>query len=271
MTYRWAELTSRQFKRYILGGGDLAALPVGSMEVMGPHLPVGSKYFISLAVAELICAAHGGLCLPPMPLSPIEGSRERGGVSLDYQTALDYIEDAVCEAHENGIRRMILVGSFDEMYYTAAEIFQERDIPLMHVDPLHLPVDGDTSHQQYNNLLAGCLALLDERELLTKTLAANADMFKRGGYCAPDDEAPIKNLLFVEGSSYPSGILPHRYGANEYKVLPTPDIDADGAAAAIKKWVDAQAGPLAAFSTYAQVFPRTRYDRGLRTGGAAYE
>jgi len=270
-TFRWMELSSRQFKRYILSGGDLAALPVGSMEAMGPHLPFGVKYFIAKAVAEGLCEAHGGLCLPAVPLSPVYGGSKRGGVSLDFQTALDYIEDAVCEAHENGIRRMLLVGAFEELYYTAAEIFQAYDIPLIHVNPLDLPVStGKDSHQRFNDLTAGCLKLLGEDALLAKLTADNAACFNKGGFTAPDD-GEIKRLLYVEGSSYPSGIFPHFYKKDEYKILPVERIDADGAAAAVSAWIGAQAEPLKAFSTYSQVFPRTRYDRGLRTGGAGYE
>ena len=104
------ELSSRQFKRYVLEGGDMAALPVGSMEVMGPHLPVGIKFFIAKAVAEEICCTHGGLCLPGVPLSPINGRKEYGGIGMDTQVSINYITDVVCEAHENGIRRMLLVG-----------------------------------------------------------------------------------------------------------------------------------------------------------------
>ena len=271
MTFRWMELSSRQFKRYILNGGDLAALPVGSMEATGPHLPFGIKNFIAVAVAEGLCKVHGGLCLPAVPISPVYGSGERGGIGLDFQTALDYIEDAVCEAHENGIRRMLVVGAFEELYYTAAEIFQAHDIPLIHINPLELPVPaGQDAHERFNNLAAGCLKLLGEDDLLNKMIADNETCFNKHIYTAPDD-LEIAELLYVEGSSYPSGIFPHFFKKDEYKVLPVKHIDADASAAAVSAWIDAQAEPLKAFSTYSQVFPRTRYDRGLRTGGAGYE
>ena len=270
--FRWTELSSRQYKRYILEGGDLAALPVGSMEVMGPHLPVGIKYFIAKAVAEEICRTHDGLCLPVIPLSPITGSKERGGIGLDAQTALDYIKDVVCEAHENGIRRMLLVGNFDELYYVVAEIFQEYDIPLVHIDPMRLPVSDDADpHQYFNDLAAGCLKLLGESKLLQKTIAANAKHYKKGGYRAPDEETPIAGLLNVIESDWRSGVYPHFYGKDEYKVLPVEKIDADSAASAIKKWVKKRTGSLEALAKYGGVFPRTRYDRGLRMGGVGYD
>jgi len=270
--YKWAEISSRQFKRYILGGGDMAALPVGSMEVMGPHLPVGANYFIAKAVAEELCRAHGGFCLPPVPFSPICGAKERGGVGLDCQTALDYITDAVAEAHENGIRRMLLVGSFDELYYVTAEIFQEYDIPLAHIDPALIPAAGPGAgeHLRFTALTAGSLALLGEEELLNKTLEANAKCLMSGGYRAPDDCAPISGLLNVVPSEWRSGVFPHFYGKDEYKILPADGVDAEAAAAAIRAWASDFAGPLAALAAYAQVFPRARYDRGMRMGGVGY-
>jgi hypothetical protein len=271
-TFRWTELSSRQFKRYILEGGDLAALPVGSIEVMGPHLPVGAKAFIAQAIAEELCKTHGGLCLPTVPLSPICGFKERGGLSLDCQTALDYVRDAVCEAHENGIRRMLLVGFFDELYYIGAEVFQEYDIPLVHIDPKDMNIwRGQTRHQRFNALAAGSLRLLGEEELLAGMLAAGEKCLRRGGYRAPDDEPPIAGLLNVTPSGWCSGVLPHPYGPGEYKILPTEGIDAAPAAEDIKAWAVDQAEPLAAFAAYSQVFPRARYDRGMRMGGIGYE
>ena len=242
----------------------MAALPVGSLEVMGPHLPVGIKTFIATAAAEELCRAHGGLCLPAVPVSPIDGYKEQGGIGLDCQTALDYIRDAVCEAHENGIRRMLLVGFFDELYYVAAEVFQECDIPLVHIDPARIPMD-------FNRLAAGSLRLLGEEALLAKTLAAASECLQRGGIRAPDDEPPLAGLLNINGSAWHSGVLPHRYGKDEYKVLPSEGVDADTAAKSIREWAEGQADALAAFATYSQVFPRTRYDRGMRMGGAGYE
>jgi len=269
--FRWMEITSRQFKHYILSGGDIAALPVGSMEAMGPHLPVGVKYFIAKAIAEEVCKTHGGLCLPAMPLSPITGSKKRGGIGLDFQTASDYITDAVCEAHENGIRRMLIVGFYDEIYYNVTEIFQEYDIPLIHIDPNNLRVGGACRQSRFNALAAGCLVLLNETALLSKTLELNEKFLREGGLRAPDDEYPVANLLKVEGSDYPSGIFPHFYNENEYKTLPTANIDAGAAADAIKKWAAELKIPLEAYAKYSQVFPRARYDRGLRMGGVGYE
>jgi hypothetical protein len=272
-TFRWMELTSRGFKRYILGGGDMAALPVGSMEVMGPHLPVGSKTFITQAIAEELCRIHGGLCLPAIPLSPICGAKEQGGVGLDFQTALDYVKDVVCEAHENGIRRMLLVGFFDELYYVMAEVFQEYDIPLVHIDPGHLPFWKELNrHRRFNMLTAGSLKLLGENGLLARMLAVGDDCLKRGGYRAPDDEPPIAGLLNInpDDTSWCSGVLPHRYGPDEYKILPSEGVDATAAAAAIRDWAGSQTGALAALSSYSQVFARAKYDRGMRMGGVGY-
>ena len=269
--FRWMDLTSRQFKRYILEGGDLAALPVGSMEVMGPHLPVGIKMFIARAIAEEICKIHEGLCLPVVPLSPITGDKEHGGVSLDTNVALSYLRDVVCEAHENAIRRMLLVGSFDEIYYVSAEIFQEYDIPLTHIDPMNLPLFEDMGvHERFNAIAAGSLRLLGEDELLTKMLEASKKCIAKGGYKAPDEAAPIKNLLKVVETDWISGVFPHFYKNDEYKVLPTENICPDSAAEAIRNWILDKEGALDALSKYAGVFPRTRYDRGLRMGGIGF-
>ena len=266
------EISSRQYKRYILSGGDVAALPVGSMEVMGPHLPVGSKHFIAKAVAEALCRHHKGLCLPPVPLSPIYGKKELGGLSMDHQTIIDYVTDAVCEAHDNGIRRMLLVSYYCELYYVVAEIFQEHDIPLVHVDLNHLPIfKGFDKHQSYNAMTAGSLYLLGEKALLEKMLAANENCLQKGGYRAPDDEQPIKGIINVTESEWCSGILPHFYNENEYKVLPTENIDAKKAADEIDKWAKGQDASMAAYASYSQVFNRAAFNRGMRMGDVGYE
>ena len=269
--FRWMELTSRQFKGYILNGGDMAVLPVGSMEVMGPHLPIGSKSFAVKALSELICKIHGGLSLPVMPLSPINGKKALGGVGLDYQVTLDYINDAVCEIFDNGIRRLIIVGFHEELAYVAAEALQLHDIPAVHINPLQMvtAMEGGR-HKQFNNLIAGSLKLLGEDELLVKMLQAN-DKCLLEGYTAPDDLQPIAGLINVVESSYCSGVFPHFYGPKEYKILPSANIDADTAACTITAWVKDKTNAFEALSKYCQVFPRTKYERGLRMGGVDYE
>ena len=152
------------------------------------------------------------------------------------------------------------------------ETAQTYDIPVTHVDISHLPLfEGLTFHQRFNALAAGSLCLLRENDLLDKMLDWNAKCLDKGGYRAPDDEGPVKSLINIVESSWCSGIFPHFYGEDEYKVLPTSGIDAEAAAGIIKAWVNDQAEALEALKTYSQIFPRAKYDRGLRMGGVGYE
>lgn len=68
------ELPSRLINHWQVQGGDICVLPVGSVEVLGPHLPLGGRLFVAEAFAKLLAGAADGLYLPAVPLTPTFGT-----------------------------------------------------------------------------------------------------------------------------------------------------------------------------------------------------
>ena len=63
------ELPSRLVNEYQTQGGDIMIIPVGSIDAIAPHLPVGARSFVAEAFADLLAKKSGGLRLPVLPLS----------------------------------------------------------------------------------------------------------------------------------------------------------------------------------------------------------
>jgi creatinine amidohydrolase len=47
---------------------DLAILPLGAVEVYGPHLPLGSDAIVAERVARLVAERTGGIVMPVVPV-----------------------------------------------------------------------------------------------------------------------------------------------------------------------------------------------------------
>jgi creatinine amidohydrolase/Fe(II)-dependent formamide hydrolase-like protein len=58
------ELTTPEVEQYLAGGGKTALLPVGSVEMHGPHQPIGTDTLIAKAFALRIAEQADGLVIP---------------------------------------------------------------------------------------------------------------------------------------------------------------------------------------------------------------
>lgn len=257
-TVQIVEISSRECKKYLSEGGDLAIVPIGSVERLGPHLPLAAKNYIVYAIAEQLARRNKGYCLPVMPFSSVYDTCEQpGSVNTDSKVLTDYAYDVCKELTANGFRRIVFVSFLHELYYVVNEFFQQEDIPPAWVTPEYIRIpeakDKDT---YFTSLTAACLKLCGKDQLLERLLEENSR--KYGKFPRPEALSyPLGNLRNI-------GRIGYHFKKDEYQVLPVEKVLLDEAISAIQKWVEDNVPAMEALGDYAAFLSRARFDRGLR-------
>ncbi|HHV96852.1 MAG TPA: creatininase family protein [Clostridiaceae bacterium] len=257
-TVQMAEITSRECKKYLEEGGDLVFVPMGSIERLGPHLPLASKCFVVYAISEALAKRNRGYCLPVLPYSTLYDTYSgAGSMSVDAKILYDYTYDISKELMENGFRRIIFVSYFKELYYVIAEFFQEKDLPIAWISPDQIPFpEAKDENTRVTSLVAACLKLCGREDLLERLLAENKKHF--GKFKGPLSERyPLSELRKL-------GRMGYHFKKDEYEILPVETVLVDEAVAAINKWVEEKVPAVEALKEYAYYISRARFDRGLR-------
>ncbi len=256
-TVQLTEITSRECRRYLTEGGDLAFLPVGSVERLGPHLPLGIKCYIVSAIANMMAEKNNGYCLPVIPYSTLcDTCAAPGSVDTDPQVLYDFVYDICRELVANGFRRIVFVSYFRELYYVIAEFFQQENVPLAWVCPDNIPIlEGRDRDVRETSLAAACLRLTGKTELLERVLENNRLMF--GKY----ETSPTR--LELLSSLRKLGRMSYEFRTGEYPVLPVKEIYVEEAARDLENWVNVKKEAIDALKDYAYYLSRRRADRGM--------
>ncbi|MBM4429108.1 MAG: creatininase family protein [Chloroflexi bacterium] len=131
----WAEA-----QHYSEAGGDAAILPVGSVEMHGPHLPLGNDYLTAWAVARLAAARCQAVILPPLPYTWTGATRPYAGtLSIPADVVITFVK-AICFALiEHGFRRIVLASIHGPDTWTLSlagrQVFEERHVPVAFFNP----------------------------------------------------------------------------------------------------------------------------------------
>lgn len=105
-----------------------AALPVGSFEQHGAHLPVTTDTLVANAVAQRLCAAHQGLLLPAIGVScSHEHAGFAGTLSISSRTLARLVQETVEAASAQGIAWVVIVNAHGGNY-VLAHVAQELNV-----------------------------------------------------------------------------------------------------------------------------------------------
>ncbi|MEM3369230.1 MAG: creatininase family protein, partial [Thermoproteota archaeon] len=90
--------------------GLVAILPIGSIEIHGPHMPVGTDSITVYKVAELAAEKEPAIVLPPFYYAYVPENRHfPGTVSLTAKTLLSLLEEVCDEISRNGFKKILIV------------------------------------------------------------------------------------------------------------------------------------------------------------------
>ena len=120
------DLLPEEIEDYFAGGGDLAILPIGSIEHHGPHLVNGCDGYITLAKAQEVARLTGGM-LFPMISTCWEGATNvySGGIGVREEVFVEYLLAVVRGVRQTGFRRILIINSHGGNFY-AMRVFPQH-------------------------------------------------------------------------------------------------------------------------------------------------
>jgi len=90
--------------------GLVVILPIGSIEIHGPHMPVGTDSITVYRIAKLAAEKEESVVLPPLYYAYVPENRHfPGTISLTAKTLLSLLEEICEEASRNGFKKILIV------------------------------------------------------------------------------------------------------------------------------------------------------------------
>ncbi len=256
-TVQLMEITSRECRKYIENGGDLVFIPIGSVERLGPHLPMGARTHVACAIANEFAKKNNGYCLPPVSYSTCYNTAcLKGTIDINHDILYDLCYDLSKELVANGFRRIMFVGYFKEFYYLISEFFQNEGIAIAWINPDHIPMESPSNaNERETSLVAACLKLLGKDDVCERLIEENR---KHLGKFSERKSIGIIRELKKFGNI---GLL---YEEGDYEVLPAKNIYIEETINDIYKWIDEKNIAVDSLKDYNYYLSRRRPDRGLK-------
>ena len=112
------ELLPGEIETYFKDGGDLAIIPIGSIEHHGPHLINGCDGYITLAKAQEVARRSGGVLFPMISFC-WEGATNvySGGIGVREELFIDYLRAVVRAVRHAGFKRIVILNSHGGNFY----------------------------------------------------------------------------------------------------------------------------------------------------------
>jgi len=105
----WLELTSPDLEKEARNG-TIAVMMVGSIEVHGPHLPLGTDTMVTQALVELASEKEHAVVLPPLPFAYVPENRHfPGTVTMEPELLLGMLGAIADEVGRNGFKKLLLI------------------------------------------------------------------------------------------------------------------------------------------------------------------
>lgn len=107
---KWLELAATDFDEALQKSAGVALIPVGSIEIHGPHLPVGCDTLIVERLVEMVEAEEPVVATPVMAYTMAPTARlHPGGISLPPELLVEHLQKVCDELARNGFTKIILV------------------------------------------------------------------------------------------------------------------------------------------------------------------
>lgn len=128
---------------------ELAILPIGSVEQHGPHLPVGTDWYIASAVGRAVAERIDGYLLPALPISTCrEHMGKKGSVWMDPDVFYHMILSMVNSLREQGFGRLMTLQCHGGIFILAPVVRQVNatgnpDFMMVNIDFCAMPETDD--------------------------------------------------------------------------------------------------------------------------------
>jgi len=102
----WSELKDRMLET------DIAYLPLGTIECHGPHLPMGTDYYVATAVCILAAEKTKGVVMPPLTYNFTGATNAfKGTIGIPMELEMKMIKAILKSLWKQGFRRLFVVST----------------------------------------------------------------------------------------------------------------------------------------------------------------
>lgn len=157
---------------------ELILIPVGSIEVHGPHLPLGSDLYIAEAFAYLIGEKIRSIIMPSISYGYANITKNIfGTISIDFSILASYIYNIINNLINLGFEKIIIINIHKDNDLTIklalTKIFEETNMPVLYINPYNgfskfdelVFSIRDNSYKETSLILAS-LELLNKKEIV---------------------------------------------------------------------------------------------------------
>ena len=163
------ELTTPEIEDYISKGGKAAFLPVGSVEMHGPHQPVGTDTLIAKAVCLRLAETVDGLVLPEISYTWTGAtSGFAGTIDIEPELVQKTVETVALRSISMGFQHFAAVSvhgtNYCTLYQFARQFYEKHGFPVIYIDPYN------GFSEQIKGIFAGKYAKSKEASLVLASL-----------------------------------------------------------------------------------------------------
>ena len=107
---KWLELAATDFSSALQKSKGVVLVPIGSIEIHGPHLPVGCDTLIVARLVEKVAECEPVVIAPVMAytMAPV-AKLHPGGISLPPELLVEHLQKVCDELARNGFNKIVLV------------------------------------------------------------------------------------------------------------------------------------------------------------------
>jgi len=107
---KWLELAATDFDEALQKSKGVALIPIGSIEIHGPHLPVGCDTLVVERLVKMVAEQEPVVIAPVMAYTMAPVARlHPGGITLPPELLVEHLQKVCDELARNGFNKIILV------------------------------------------------------------------------------------------------------------------------------------------------------------------
>ena len=185
-------------------------IPVGSVEIHGNALPLGTDTFIAMAFAEKFADKVGGIIIPPIyfGICPSTG-RFRETISVTHEGFILYLKNILRGLIENKFKRIVIINIHDGNHAAIKSVvestFMEKEYPVYYINPYNFmkdELDQKLFNGKDNSYKEACLLFASLKVLGLKESKMNIDKANRDSNVNRPEELNILRRYGWVGFTY---------------------------------------------------------------------
>jgi len=181
------ELTTPEVEGYLSRGGQNAFLPVGCVEMHGPHQPIGTDTLIAKAFSLRLAEQTDGLVLPEIHYT-WAGSTDgfAGTVSIESDLVQKTVESIAIKVFRMGLRRLLVLnvhhGNHYPLFLSVRQVYEKHHIPAVYInayeplgDEIGKIFSGKYEQSKEASLVLASLKILGKESLYSEEEMSRAE------------------------------------------------------------------------------------------------